>query len=146
MGLHAHSRSSAAQAPDPLPPACSFLLGFHVHEKAILMALIPLALNAADGTWAAGEYMFAAMVSTYSLFPLLYTPAEYPIKACPELGKTMAACLRARTGCRFCSAAICCLGCVDVGCCCARGAGLSGLHAPTGQRNSMVPNHARGQA
>ena len=44
------------------------------------MVLVPLALNAADGTWAAGEYLFTSVVATYSLFPLLYTSAEYPIK------------------------------------------------------------------
>ena len=59
---------------------CSFLLGFHVHEKAILMVVVPMALNAADSPWAAGEYLYAAVLATYSLFPLLFTPTEYPIK------------------------------------------------------------------
>ena len=92
--------------------ACSFFFGFHVHEKAILMVLIPLALNAADGTWAAGEYLFAAAVSTYSLFPLLYTPAEYPIKvrpgSCRVLRRPLSprykpVGLRCHTACSHCS-------------------------------------------
>ena len=59
---------------------CSFMLGFHVHEKAILTVLIPLALNAADNRVAASEYMFVSTVGTYALFPLLFTAQEYPIK------------------------------------------------------------------
>ena len=44
------------------------------------MVIIPLALNAADSAVAASEYLAVATMATYSLFPLLFTPAEYPIK------------------------------------------------------------------
>ena len=52
------------------------------------MVTVPLALNAADGTLAAQEYMFVATVATYSLFPLLFTPAEYPLKVWPWLSRS----------------------------------------------------------
>ena len=47
------------------------------------MVIIPLALNACDSSLAAREYMWLATLATYSLFPLLFTPAEYPIKVPP---------------------------------------------------------------
>ena len=52
------------------------------------MVTVPLALNAGDGTLAAQEYMFVATVATYSLFPLLFTPAEYPLKVWPWLSRS----------------------------------------------------------
>ncbi|CAI5729095.1 unnamed protein product [Hyaloperonospora brassicae] len=55
---------------------CSFLLGYHVHEKAILQVTLPLALMAADSVASMRLYRFAAGVATISLFPLLFTPAE----------------------------------------------------------------------
>ncbi|XP_052863602.1 probable dolichyl pyrophosphate Glc1Man9GlcNAc2 alpha-1,3-glucosyltransferase [Anopheles cruzii] len=52
----------------------SFLFGWHVHEKAILMVLIPLTLlsivNANDARWT----VFLGIVAHYSLFPLLFKP------------------------------------------------------------------------
>ncbi|PRW44369.1 putative dolichyl pyrophosphate Glc1Man9 c2 alpha-1,3-glucosyltransferase [Chlorella sorokiniana] len=64
---------------------CSFMLGYHVHEKAILMVTVPLAVMAAaglmpDGRRAAADFLFLSTVGTYSLFPLLFEPEEYPIK------------------------------------------------------------------
>lgn len=61
--------------------ACSFMLGYHVHEKAALTAVIPAALGSVASPRAAGEYMFLSTVATYAIFPLLFTPTEYPIKA-----------------------------------------------------------------
>ena len=61
-------------------PCCSFMLGYHVHEKAVLAVTVPAALGAVADRRAAGEYLFLATVSTYALFPLLFTAAEYPIK------------------------------------------------------------------
>ncbi|KAF4036356.1 ALG6/ALG8 glycosyltransferase family protein [Phytophthora infestans] len=55
---------------------CSFLLGYHVHEKAILQVTLPLALMAADSVASMRLYRFASGVATISLFPLLFTPAE----------------------------------------------------------------------
>ncbi|OWZ14596.1 Dolichyl pyrophosphate Glc1Man9GlcNAc2 alpha-1,3-glucosyltransferase [Phytophthora megakarya] len=55
---------------------CSFLLGYHVHEKAILQVTLPLGLMAADSVASMRLYRFASGVATISLFPLLFTPAE----------------------------------------------------------------------
>eukprot|EP00898_Chlorokybus_atmophyticus_P001400 jgi/Chlat1/2260/Chrsp17S02789 len=59
---------------------CGFMLGWHVHEKAVLMFLIPMALYAADSRQAAREFIFTSVVAHYQLFPLLYGAQEYPIK------------------------------------------------------------------
>lgn len=56
------------------------MLGYHVHEKAVLAVTVPAALGAVADRRAAGEYIFLATVSTYALFPLLFTATEYPIK------------------------------------------------------------------
>lgn len=60
----------------------AFLFGFHVHEKAILMSLIPLAVLAAKGRdkEAGEDYIFLVTVGSYSLFPLLINNEEYGIK------------------------------------------------------------------
>jgi alpha-1,3-glucosyltransferase len=60
----------------------AYMFGYHVHEKAILMPLIPLALLAAGGTdsEAPREFAFLSIVGTYSLFPLLIRNEEYGIK------------------------------------------------------------------
>jgi alpha-1,3-glucosyltransferase len=55
---------------------CSFMLGYHVHEKAILQVLLPLALLAAESVNDMRLYRFASIASSISLFPLLFTPAE----------------------------------------------------------------------
>ncbi|TMW58525.1 hypothetical protein Poli38472_010084 [Pythium oligandrum] len=59
---------------------CSFLFGYHVHEKAILQVLLPLALMAAESVNDMRLYRFASIVSSISLFPLLFTPAEQGTK------------------------------------------------------------------
>jgi alpha-1,3-glucosyltransferase len=76
---------------------CSFMFGYHVHEKAILITLIPMAVIAAKGCGYAGSspvdrieehrgavagrrFMFMSIVGTYSLFPLLIRPEEYVVK------------------------------------------------------------------
>ncbi|XP_058812022.1 probable dolichyl pyrophosphate Glc1Man9GlcNAc2 alpha-1,3-glucosyltransferase [Topomyia yanbarensis] len=53
--------------------ACSsFMFGWHVHEKAILMVIIPLTIlsitNRTDARWT----LFLGIVGHYSLFPLLF--------------------------------------------------------------------------
>lgn len=60
----------------------AFVFGYHVHEKAILMTLIPLGVVAAAGDDAAapGEFAFLSTLGTYALFPLLYRPEEYLVK------------------------------------------------------------------
>lgn len=61
---------------------CSFMFGYHVHEKAILMTLIPMAITAAKGkdNRASGRFLFLTAVGTFSLFPLLTRPQEYLLK------------------------------------------------------------------
>ncbi|KAL6130516.1 hypothetical protein ACLB2K_068895 [Fragaria x ananassa] len=59
---------------------CGFLFGWHVHEKASLQFVIPLAIVAVQDLDTARHYFFLSIVSCYSLFPLLYESQEYPIK------------------------------------------------------------------
>ncbi|GJS08452.1 probable dolichyl pyrophosphate Glc1Man9GlcNAc2 alpha-1,3-glucosyltransferase [Tanacetum coccineum] len=59
---------------------CGFLFGWHVHEKASLHFLIPLAVVAVESIEDARHYFILSIVSIYSLFPLLYEAQEYPIK------------------------------------------------------------------
>ncbi|KAL6634932.1 hypothetical protein ACP70R_027603 [Stipagrostis hirtigluma subsp. patula] len=60
---------------------CGFMFGWHVHEKASLHFTIPLALIAVDSLDDTKHYFMLAIVSCYSLFPLLFEKQEYPIKA-----------------------------------------------------------------
>ncbi|XP_045763417.1 probable dolichyl pyrophosphate Glc1Man9GlcNAc2 alpha-1,3-glucosyltransferase [Maniola jurtina] len=59
---------------------CAFMFGWHVHEKAILMILIPLSFLSVLGITDARLYMFMSVVGHYSLFPLLYPKNLLPIK------------------------------------------------------------------
>ncbi|AES99183.1 dolichyl glycosyltransferase [Medicago truncatula] len=59
---------------------CGFLFGWHVHEKASLHFVIPLAFVAAQTPEDAKHYFLLSIVSCYSLFPLLFEAQEYPIK------------------------------------------------------------------
>ncbi|KAK6975359.1 glycosyl transferase [Biomphalaria glabrata] len=58
----------------------SYLFGWHVHEKAILLAIIPLALLTLNSKQDARIYLFLSTVGYYSLFPLLFTPLENMLK------------------------------------------------------------------
>ncbi|KAM4620943.1 dolichyl pyrophosphate Glc1Man9GlcNAc2 alpha-1,3-glucosyltransferase [Polymixia lowei] len=58
----------------------SFMFGWHVHEKAVLMAILPLSILAVENREDAGIFLVLATTGHYSLFPLLFTPAELPIK------------------------------------------------------------------
>ncbi|KAF2291979.1 hypothetical protein GH714_000002 [Hevea brasiliensis] len=59
---------------------CGFLFGWHVHEKASLHFVVPLSIVAVHSLEDARHYFLLAIVSCYSLFPLLYEAQEYPIK------------------------------------------------------------------
>ena len=53
----------------------SFIFGWHVHEKAILMILIPLSfISSSDRI--ANQYFLLSLSGTYSLFPLLFKNQE----------------------------------------------------------------------
>jgi alpha-1,3-glucosyltransferase len=58
----------------------SFLFGWHVHEKAILLIIIPFSLIALRDRRYLGAFRPLAVAGHVSLFPLLFTPAEFPIK------------------------------------------------------------------
>lgn len=58
----------------------SFLFGWHVHEKAILLVVIPFSLIALRDRRHLGAFRPLAVAGHVSLFPLLFTPAEFPIK------------------------------------------------------------------
>lgn len=58
----------------------SFLFGWHVHEKAILLVIIPFSLLALKDRRYLGAFRPLAVSGHVSLFPLLFTPAEFPIK------------------------------------------------------------------
>lgn len=59
---------------------CGFIFGWHVHEKASLHFVIPLAIVAMQSLEDANHYFLLSIVSSYSLFPLLFEAQEYPIK------------------------------------------------------------------
>ncbi|KAI0660881.1 glycosyltransferase family 57 protein [Cubamyces menziesii] len=58
----------------------SYMFGWHVHEKAILLVLVPLSLLAAEDNAHFRTFMIASVAGIYSLFPLLFTPAETLVK------------------------------------------------------------------
>lgn len=58
----------------------SFLFGWHVHEKAIMLPLIPYTLLAADDYAHFRTFVLLSTAGIVSLFPLLFTPEEGPIK------------------------------------------------------------------
>lgn len=59
----------------------SFLFGWHVHEKAILLVIIPFSLVALKDRRYLGAFRPLAVAGHVSLFPLLFTAAEFPVKA-----------------------------------------------------------------
>lgn len=58
----------------------SFLFGWHVHEKAILMAIIPLSLVAVIWQKEAQIFVILSVTGHYSIHPLLFTSFEIPLK------------------------------------------------------------------
>jgi alpha-1,3-glucosyltransferase len=58
----------------------SFLFGWHVHEKAILLILIPFTLICLRDRRHFAAFFPLAVAGHISLFPLLFTTQEFPIK------------------------------------------------------------------
>lgn len=58
----------------------SFAVGWHVHEKAIFLALVPLTLQAAQDYAHARVFVLLNATGIVSLFPLLFKPQETPVK------------------------------------------------------------------
>ncbi|XP_078683973.1 dolichyl pyrophosphate Glc1Man9GlcNAc2 alpha-1,3-glucosyltransferase-like isoform X2 [Branchiostoma floridae x Branchiostoma belcheri] len=60
----------------------SFLFGYHVHEKAIILIIIPLSLLAVESRQDGQVFLLLSTCGHLSLFPLLFTQAETPSKVC----------------------------------------------------------------
>jgi alpha-1,3-glucosyltransferase len=54
----------------------SFLFGWHVHEKAVLLIILPLAILSVVSRLEARYYLLISTIGHFSLFPLLFTPRE----------------------------------------------------------------------
>lgn len=59
---------------------CSYMLGWHVHEKAVLMVTLPLSLVACNDLVSSKAYIFLSVVGNYSLFPLFFSQNETAVK------------------------------------------------------------------
>lgn len=60
----------------------SFMFGWHVHEKAILLPILPLIPAALLDTNLYNLLTRITLFGTYSILPLIYKQAEYPTKIC----------------------------------------------------------------
>lgn len=58
----------------------AFMFGWHVHEKAILMVIIPMTLLVADKKADASQFLLLSAVGHFSLLPLIFTSAEAVLK------------------------------------------------------------------
>lgn len=58
----------------------SFLFGWHVHEKAVLLIIIPFSMIALKDRRYFSAFRPFAVAGHVSLFPLIFTEAEFPIK------------------------------------------------------------------
>ncbi|KAI9595359.1 glucosyltransferase Alg8 [Syncephalis fuscata] len=58
----------------------SFMFGWHVHEKAVLLMIIPLSLVATENKQKFRIFTLLSAAGHISLLPLLFTPAEGPTK------------------------------------------------------------------
>ena len=59
---------------------CSFLLGWHVHEKALLLAVVPLAVLALRSGPEARLYLLLSAAAHVALGPLLFETREAPAR------------------------------------------------------------------
>ncbi|XP_015930269.1 dolichyl pyrophosphate Glc1Man9GlcNAc2 alpha-1,3-glucosyltransferase [Parasteatoda tepidariorum] len=58
----------------------TFLFGYHVHEKAILLIILPLTISAVLHKEEVGIYAFLSILGHFSLFPLLHEEGETLLK------------------------------------------------------------------
>jgi len=64
---------------------CNFIVfnfGFHVHEKAILMTVVPLGLeiHSVSSTWTKLRFLVLKSVAVFTLMPLLFHQKESLVK------------------------------------------------------------------
>jgi alpha-1,3-glucosyltransferase len=59
---------------------CGFVWGYHVHEKAVITATVPLALLAVESRAWAEDFLLLISAGHAGLFPLLLGWAEAPVK------------------------------------------------------------------
>lgn len=64
----------------------SFLFGWHVHEKAVLLVILPFSLIALKDRSYLASFRPLAVAGYISLFPLLFGSQEYPIKTAYTIG------------------------------------------------------------
>lgn len=57
-----------------------YLFGWHVHEKAVLIMIIPFTLIMLETPEEKKLFFLLSTAGHFSLFPLIFTPAEAPIK------------------------------------------------------------------
>nr|CDS28307.1 dolichyl pyrophosphate Glc1Man9GlcNAc2 [Hymenolepis microstoma] len=57
----------------------SFLFGWHVHEKAVLVITLPLTLLAVVSRRLRGLCFYVSTIAHFSLLPLIFTPNEQPV-------------------------------------------------------------------
>jgi len=79
----------------------SFLFGWHVHEKAVLLIILPLAILALGSKQEAKFYLITSITGHFSLFPLLFGAVELASKLFLHLAHTLIA-FRILTTCSFC--------------------------------------------
>jgi len=65
---------------------CTFMLSFHVHEKAIMTALVPLTLVSTTNIQTARLFLRTSALGLMGLFPLLFRVEELGLKVWSYLG------------------------------------------------------------
>lgn len=64
----------------------TFMLAYHVHEKAIMTSIVPLTLLAATSEENARLYLRTCALGHFGLLPLLFRPVELPFKVASYVG------------------------------------------------------------
>jgi len=90
LWLSPHSLTSFLRALTLCAWSC-FMFGWHVHEKAILLVVVPLAVLATVSRMEARLYLVTATTGHFSLFPLLFQARELPTKLLIHLSHSLMA-------------------------------------------------------